>query len=314
MIREQIDRSDSRPEAHVELMAAVNWRISSPFAPAACSLAESVRLLAGCAGAQLRGLRQRCGELPRDYAVCTTMLTSIVTNDPSLSAILVDGIEQDCGVRPLGIIAGYECTGWAGALRFFARHTGAKRVMLTIVDPNLQNFETMYTTLERTAWGRSTFGVTALLFALPADGRPEVTLGRGPGFAQLPRAIRERHAAGIRRPIFFPFLRGDFRRMMERSIGKDILSPDRYDEYGHCFGADPWIGVIERIQRARPAAAETVTVTSVAHSGYYALCDVTISPDTQVELRSIAGDDDTLQRVIGEAPDSLRIDSLRIEG
>jgi hypothetical protein len=280
----------------VELLAGVDWRIGFPFAPDAASPGEAAMILARCVGAQLRWIAGSTGALSRDYAVCSSISSPLFDRDPQHAASFFDEIERASGVRPLGFVRAYECSIWGFALDFFCRQTDARQVLLTLVDVELQNWSHF---AAMPLWGRSNFGITTLLLEIPAARDVHlVTGGTEPGrvFIEFTRAIKRHRRDGRRNRTFLPFLREDMRRLIERGLGQEKLAPDRWAEYGHCFEADPWIGIMRWIMETPPAQRETVTVGSLSYGGYYTVCDVVLSPSVKVELRSLAGDDDALAR------------------
>jgi hypothetical protein len=287
------------------LLAAVDWRIGFPFVPKAAFPEDAICVLARCIGAQVRSMARAVGELPTDYIVSTTNLTPLLVGDPALANRFLDKITRSCSLRPAAILAGYECAGWGYALRFYSQHTAARRLLMTIVDVDLHNYSLLTSDMY---WGRSGYGATTLLFEMPEQGLNVVT-GHAPhtrsgwgnhirAFANLSHALKMRQlGSGRRHFVSAPFLPPEVRQTLERIVGQDRLFPNRLDTYGHCFGSDPWIGVIEWLQNAAPSVQETVIVASLAHNGYHTMCDVTVTPDTKVELKRFAGDDDTLAMV-----------------
>jgi hypothetical protein len=290
----------------VRLVAAIDWRIGFPFVPNTPLPDDAVRALARCIGAQARAVERAAGSLPEDYIVCTTNLTPLVIGDPALSARFLDGIGRACGLRPAAILAAYECAGWGYALRFYARHTEARRVLVTIVDVDLHNYSLLTSDMY---WGRSGYGATTLLLDLPRDEALNVVTGWAPhtrtgwgnhirAFANLGHAIKIRQLAGERHFVSAPFLPPEVRQTLERIVASDRLFPNRLATYGHCFGSDPWIGVIEWLHANAPTGEEKVIVASLAHNGYHTMCDVVVSSATTIELKRLAGDDDTIALVM----------------
>jgi hypothetical protein len=278
----------------IELLAAVDWRIGFPFAPNAASPADAAVVLARCIAAQLSAIKRKKGALPDDYAICSSISSPLFDRDPAPAECFFDEVERMAGVRPLGFIRAYECSIWGFALRFFCQQTDARRVLLTLVDVELQNWAHF---AAMPLWGRSGFGVTTLLFEVPPSRNVSLVTGSiDPGrvFIEFARAIKRHRRDGQRNWTFLPFLRGDMRRLIERAIGTDKLAPDRWEEYGHCFESDPWIGIMRWLDNTRPLESQTVTAGSLSYSGYYTVCDVVLSADTAIELRSLAGDDDAL--------------------
>jgi hypothetical protein len=272
----------------IGLRTAVHWRIEPPFAPE-CEFDKKIQLLAECIAAQVREAIRTSDDGPWDYVVCTTYLSLIVVYSPRFAGALLDAIERGCGRRPLGILHTYECSGWGYALRFLSQHADSRKVLLTIADVDLHNVQ-WYS--HHPLIGKSGFGITTLALTLHDSVAGMLECG-GPypnsAFKELIRAIRALHARCGKSPTFITFLTDGLAATARRLVGPDVLGPNRIDEYGHCFGSDSWIGIIERCQSASRIEREVVTVGTIAYNGYYALCNVLLSPETTTVFRRVEG-------------------------
>lgn len=292
-----------RPDTYVD--AAVHWRVEHPFAMQAESLDEQIALGGSLAGRQLAEAMARTGFEAEALVVTSTVITAAITMDHEGEARFFDAIEAGCGLRPQAVVNAYMCTGWGYALRHFLRHTDAKRVAIAIVDLDPHNL----------AWqrrhpviGASGFGVTTLLLSLP-DDRSRQPRCSGPhansafnDFVMALKLHQSRHGA---QPTFIPFTQGPLAATAERVLAKGLLGPNRNDEYGHCFGADPWIGLIEWFQARPPLSACSVVAGGIAFNGYYSFAPVWVDERTHVDLRRLDGDVGTLRRaVLPGCPDS----------
>jgi hypothetical protein len=286
---------------NIELLAAVDWRVASPFAPDTTSSAEATDLLARCVGTQLRDLAGSFGPLPEDYVLCTTILSPWIDRDPLRSEALLGTIAATGGRRPKGLIRAYECSTWGFALRFFSRHSAARRVMLTIVDIELPEYSFLSTF---PLWGKSGFGLTTLVLELPQQSPVGLTVGSTEPpriFVDFARTMRRHREAHGLKPTFLTFMRADMWYTIERIIGSEGLGPNRNDEHGHCFGSDPWIGIVEWLQQDPLTESRVVTAAAVAYNGYFAMADILVSPATLGELRFLSGDHPMLTRATAAA-------------
>src|SRR5262249_47181343 len=73
----------------------------------------------------------------------------------------------------------------------------------------------------------------------------------------------------------------------ERIIGTQNLWPNRHDDYGHTFGADPWIGLIEWHKAQASTLPQRVTLGAFAYHGYFTLCSFHVPPSIHVALREL---------------------------
>ena len=289
--------TDAAATQDVVLLHASHWRIEGPLAPASSCLSEATRLLGRCAGVQAQQVVAAAGVQPQSHVVCSTVLSGLCPQSVC-SDTLLDGMQAAGIERPAALLRAYECSGWGYALRFHALHTATRRLLVSIVDADLHR-SSMFDPAG--PWGRSGFGVTALLFELPGQPLRNLAIGRSdrrPGtwgsdtrsFANLVHAVRQRRARADLSMIFVHFMVRHIRGALEHVVGTERISPNRFDSYGHCFGADPWIGIIEwQRTRCLPGPA-VVTAASLSNNGYYTLCDVALTSRTQTELRCLPGD------------------------
>lgn len=281
----------------VRLAAAVHWRVSHPFALEA-DVPTQVTLTGRLCGAQLSRTLRQTGFDAQALVVCSTVMSAAISMEAEGQARFHDAIERACGLRPQGLVNAYMCTGWAFALRHFMRHTSVERLAIAIVDLDLHNM----------AWqrchpviGPSGFGVTTLLLDLPAD-RSQLPRCSGPhansafnDFVMGLKAHLGRHGP---QPTFIPFTQGALATTAQRVLGSEWLGPNRNAEYGHCFGADPWIGLIEWFsERGVPAPTRSIA-GAIAFNGYYAFAPLQVDPRTQLEFLQIDGDVAALEHCI----------------
>lgn len=301
-------------DAQPTLLAASHWRIGFPFAPRLACLTKSADLFGRCVGAQARHVGTTTGIFPADYIVSSTVLSGLCPQSVCIDTMM-GGIEEGCGTRPLAMLRAYECSGWGFALRFLAEHTEARHVMITIVDVDLHRSSLLG---GEEHWGRSGFGLTTLLLELPVCRTTRLTIGRSDrragtwgsdtrAFANLVHAVRQRRDAGKQAQIFVHFMAKHIRGALEKTVGTDCISPNRFNEYGHCFGADPWIGMIEWAQACPADAPVSVTAASLSNNGYYTLCDLTLTPQTYTELRVLNGDEAELRTLVDTVKADARL-------
>jgi len=151
--------------------------------------------------------------------------------------------------------------------------------------------------------GPSGFGVTTLLFTLPGDAQAEPCCS-GPhpnsGFNDFVMALKAHQARHGARPTFIPFTLDALAATARRVLAPGSLGPNRNAEYGHCFGADPWIGLIEWFGAAPPRAACQVVAGAIAFNGYHTFADLQVGPDTLLGFERVAGDAGALRSAISK--------------
>lgn len=280
--------------------AVFHTRIEAPLAGHGASTARRMAWLADEAGALLARAHATGPTADWLALTCTTCMSPMLTGRNDHCDAFDARVAQRSGLRNAGWLQAYECAGWGFALRFAGSLGGARHVALAIVDADLH--DAISGSFER-AIGAIGFGITALAIELP-DGAALPTCG-GPhanrGFTEFLHAIRASHRANGRRMTFLPFLPTEFAGVAERLIGCDTLGKNRHDTYGHAFGADPWIGLVEWFEATRPTQAQTVTVGAFAYDGYFACCDIVVPPTLLTALRVERFDDALAQDVEAHA-------------
>ncbi len=272
------------------LRAALHWRIEPPFA-ADLAWDERVSAAGRVLGTQCAQACERAGFAPELLLLNSTMLSLALTMPGPATRRFDDAIARACGLRPAAMLNAYQCASWGFALRHAAFHRGVRRVAIAIVDVDLHEM----------AWQRSHpvigdcgFGVTTLLFE---TGRSPRCSGphANSAFNELLMAARAHQQAQGARPTFLPFVRGQLAATATRLLARDSLAPNRYDRYGHCFGADPWIGVIERYRDDPQDAA--LLAGAIAYNGYFTLSDVALDASAALGFEQFAGDAASLGRL-----------------
>ncbi len=264
----------------VRVNAAVHWRIEPPFAADAPSWLDAVSLAGSLCGTQLAQTARRAGFEPETVLMLSTLLPFTVTAPGAALTALTAALHAGCGHRLDAMFNAYLCAGWGFALRHLLRHTAARRVALVILDVDLTDLQW---NLHHPAIGRSGFGITTVLMTLPAaaDALPQCS---GPhansAFNEFVLALRSHQTRHGALPTFIPFLQGPLAATAERLLAPGSLGRNRHADYGHCFGADPWIGVIDAsAERQAQDHDVRALLGAVAFNGYYTLAALDLAAD-----------------------------------
>ncbi len=297
----------------VTLLAALHWKIVPPFAQSSGELSTQMDLLGKCIAVQVNATLPRNPEVGIDFMLSSTVASGAITGIPEVTTQLFDVIETGCGHRPMAFLHTYMCTGWGYALRYFSQHTDTRFVLLSIVDVDIHdmNYHRRHAVI-----GKLGFGITTLLLRLPANRQVTAETG-GPysdsAFKELIRALKAHNARSKPALSFVPFFSANLGGLSETLLGKSNLGANRHDEYGHCFGSDPWIGLIEWLQQKPLSAPVNVTAAAVAFKGYYTLCDIGVLPETLIGLQVVGGSDEELRAAILQVPPLQRAGCRRPE-
>jgi hypothetical protein len=284
----------------VELLAALHWNIVPPFAQENPQLGNQVDVIGRCVAAQVRAVMPPGDWGPIDLMLCSTVISGAITGMTSISDRLFDVIESECRQRPLAHLHTYMCAGWGYALSYFLRHTNSRLVMLSMVDVDIHDLAYHR---NHTQIGKLGFAITTLLLELPVDRIDKVRTGGpfgGSAFKEFVLALRQHNDLHKPTLSFIPFFGPGLSSIAERIIGVANLGANRHDDYGHCFGSDPWIGIIEWLQRTALDECINVSAGMVALSGYFALCNIGLSPQTRIGSSVFSGRESELEFGIAE--------------
>jgi hypothetical protein len=283
--------------AETRVRAAAHWRVEPPFAPD-LDVAAQIELAGRLCGTQVARSCAETDFAPQALVVVSTVMSHAISMDGAGQACFHDAVERACGLRPEGLLNAYMCTGWAFALRHYLRHTDVARLAIAIVDLDIHNL----------AWqrrhpviGPSGFGVTTLLLQLPAD-RTSLPTCAGPyansAFNEFVLALKGHQARHGTRPTFIPFTLEGLAATARRLLGKDSLGPNLNDTLGHCFGADPWIGLAQWLGSGAPACDRGVLAGAIAFNGYFAFAPMQVGADIRAGMHRLDGDASSLEAAI----------------
>ncbi|WP_404364294.1 hypothetical protein [Marinobacter sp.] len=224
---------------------------------------------------------------PELHFVTSTMLTNTFTRGHLDWARLVKRCEKHDALPPATFLNGYECAGWGYILRYLEQLGGTRRVLISIVDVNIYDYEYWK---HNSNWGHSGFGIGTLLLELgegPEQAVDVCAFNSANPVADFAMAIRRRLTAEKTRLAALPFFPEATQPLFDRTLGTFTRLPDRHSQWGHCFGSDPWLSLILSREKLQTANSDTgVLVCSLAFSGYYALARITVPPAAALRLEA----------------------------
>jgi len=269
------------------ILAASHVRIEPPFAPEARGLVEQTDLLADCIGVQVRRTWDACGREGDDFVLSSTVMSSQISGNVAMSTRLFDGIERRCGRRPLAIMDSYMCTGWGFALRMFANRTGVRSATVVIADVDVEDLQ--FRRGHRPI-GHMSFGITVAVVGMPTQ-RPDAATCDGPfsgsAFNDLVWAMKKQRAQWQPDLTLMPFVREEMDAVARRVIGADGMLPNRFPEYGHCFGSDTWISVTHHLIDSPAQGSQSMLMGAIAFNGYYTICKMLTDQETRVSFDTL---------------------------
>ncbi len=271
------------------LLAALHTRIEQPFATALDDWIDRAALAGHLAGRQLAAAVATQGHAPEACFVSSTLLSASLTSRTVAVHRFTRAFEAASGLRLHGIVSAYMCAGWGFVLRHALRHTAIRRIAVCLVDLDLHDLSWHH---EHPVIGRSGFGLSALLFDLP-EARTALPECGGPhansAFAELLMALRSHRQRHGLAPTFLPFTQPALHGMAERVLGAKTLTANRYATWGHCFGSDPWIGLIEWLAEAHTPPGR-VLVGAIGFNGYFTVSAIDVSAGTPTRFDVLDGE------------------------
>lgn len=247
----------------------------------ATCLSGRVAALANMLSRDAREAIASTGITPGHVFVTSTIMSPRMTEPGEEQKVVVEALTQATGRTPQ-LINAYECTGWGYILRHLTHLGITGPVMILIQDCDVHNF-TFWRSNE--AWGSSGFGLTTLIIDIEAGAGADVAVDAVPKSGALRHFRKAISAFAAQRRtdlVSTPFFPEATRRGFRATSQLPNEGPDRHDRYGHSFGSDPWIGLIEACFDDRPA---TVIVSSLALNGYHAIAHVAVPPEAVVAFR-----------------------------
>ncbi|CQJ56184.1 Uncharacterised protein [Yersinia intermedia] len=265
--------------SELQLVRAEFTRYPKPLLSVNDALEDMSLALAKVVGEQIaRCLHDWQAPLPDRHFMCSTIMDLTFARQLVDWPTLVGQMHQYTDAVPDMLINAYECASWGYCLRQALSHPRTSPyVMCTIVDLNLMGLSFWRANPN---WGDSGFGIATLLFRADADAHQRVTVNvaKTSNFiAEFSIAVRSWLADKPQYKLALPFFPQSASQLFQRLLPDADILPDLHPRLGHCFGADPWISLIEQAPHALPG--QRFLATSVALNGYWAMADITLAAD-----------------------------------
>lgn len=259
--------------------------LPTPFTEASQDPALTMRALAKRVGAAAAAFAAGSAESPDDYFIGSTLGSHHLSDPESTGQEYRARIGQHAGRDVDAAVNVYECTNWAFLLRESLSRSRvlrrSRRLLLQIVDCDVHGIEAAWRT--RT-YGNARFGILSLDVQVDAAGADsQIAIDAAPlsvsmlKFGSRMRARADALAdAVISAPFFTEATSQAFRRTLR---GVEVLE-ELHPVFGHCFGADPWIG----LGLADRRHGDRYVVGSLALNGYHAIGTITVAEDATLEV------------------------------
>jgi hypothetical protein len=242
-------------------------------------------------------------EIARHF-LCSTMLELPFTSG---AASLADvNAENTDASSYSSFINTYECASWGYSLRYYLKQVPDSRYLLvSILDANVLRLNFWK---QNENWGKSGFGLCTFLLEVDQDepaaksgakqdglagNSPDnlitascaVTYNSTPEFATI---IRRMVTGKEDITLSLPFFPENIRQIFTRMLGSFKQLPDLHDRWGHCFGSDPWLSIINQGVTQGFQEPTKILACSIALNGYYCMAEVTANAQSRFYLEDAA--------------------------
>ncbi len=262
-----------------EAQASLAWQARS----LARLIAQQTQQVTAVAGSDISAQSLR-------HFLCSTMLELPFT---SAELTLQDFQQAPQRHAPSSYISTYECASWGYSLRYYLQQmaaTGEKSgyLLFSILDANVLRLSFWR---ENENWGHSGFGLTTVLLHCDdvEQARQQLTTGCAqtwnstPEFATL---IRRYISQRPELTLSLPFFPDNIRQIFDKLLQHPKLE-DRHQRWGHVFGSDPWLNLIEHQRNSSESVAGLYLPASIALNGYYCWAEVELTQASQSWLNPV---------------------------
>lgn len=180
-------------------------------------------------------------------------------------------------------VSSYECASWGYCLRYAARELQpGEMVAISVLDINILNLGYWDANPN---WGTSGFGLATVILTLDGDSDITCTIAKSVNaFGEFCLDMRSRAQADPEALLVPPFFPHDIASMYTKLVPEDRRTPNLTDHWGHCFGSDPWVGLIEQTRTTPDWPDRVYTATSVALNGYWVMARLRLARDGRFEM------------------------------
>jgi hypothetical protein len=187
-------------------------------------------------------------------------------------------------------INAYECASWGFSLRHYLQHEQEPQFLLvSILDANIYDLE-FWRYNEH--WHESGFGITTVLLEVTKPVTHELVTQCAVthnSMAEFATVVRRSVAQRDNCTLAMPFFPENIQQMFEKLLANQARLPDLHHSLGHCFGADPWLSILNTGLNNSITQNKHYLACSLALNGYFAMAEVTVTPQTQFILQEAMG-------------------------
>lgn len=252
--------------------------------PVGYALSEMVDITAKQVDQLLAATKIDKSEFNRHF-LCSTMIELPFTTQQVKWQQLAAQFAEYGEHQPSTFINAYECTSWGYSLRHYLRQdklngVESRYLMVSIMDANVYNFE-FWRYNEN--WEESGFGITTFILEVTKPVTNELSTGAAKthnGVAEFATTVRRTVSQKPGATVALPFFPINVQKMFEKLLRGQPALPDLHANYGHCFGSDPWVSLLNHGLKNPLEKPERFMACSVALNGYYCIAELMLTPES----------------------------------
>jgi len=269
---------------NIKLKKAHFRRFSGSFCDISTSTTDMEKLFSEQVGLHIHDSLEGIGNIDiHSHHLCSTIIDIPFGSKVFDWQRIQSQIAEQTSFAPQSFLNAYECAGWGYSLRHALRNQKETRnILITVVDLNLLNLDYW---LANSNWGDSGFGIITLLLECDPESINNLNVGgalSSNAVAEFTIQMRNENDKRENTKLAHPYFPKNVTDLFYKLVPKADFLPDWHSEFGHCFGADPWISLIKNHQQS--PSVQSYIIGSVALNGYWALAHVSTTEETTVHL------------------------------
>jgi hypothetical protein len=272
--------------SNLTLLAARYRKMPNPGFSDGVNVSDASSFLGAQIGMNTKELleQQSCFEVDQCY-FCSTILDLPLAGEAFDYECFYNELRKYSAIVPDTLVNAYECVCWGYILRHVANNIcRSTRLLMHIADVDVLN---LVHWRANDAWGYSGFGIMSLLFELSPETIGDVVVGSARTEQHVTEFVLELRKfaeayAGL--PIALPYLPQAISGIFTRPMAKHHCLPDLHPQLGHCFGSDPWIGIVRHAQ-ASQRPHNSFIASSIALNGYWAMAHVHVPAEASLSWK-----------------------------
>lgn len=226
--------------------------------------------------------------------VVSTMLDVPFTSQWLRWPAIASAARKHTRSAPQNIVTAYECASWGYVLRY-AKNCAptAPYIVISILDLNI--FGLSYWR-NNSMWGDSGFGLTTIVLRCSQDDFIHCQTSKSANaFGEFCVDLRTVMTVKKDLRVCAPYFPPNIATLYDRLLPSERLLTNRNADYGHSFGSDPWIALIEHRQRGLDGPSDHYLATSIALSGYWCFAEVEIADAGRFIISEAESEDELVE-------------------